>query len=122
VAVIWGWGVAQYPYLLPQSLTIKEGAGASGTLTGVLIVFGVAIVVVLLAVGAPFRSITWGGTDARALPSGSAPRVVAEALVVPVATLTSTASRRSSSAATRSCGVRASGSTACAPAPAARSS
>jgi cytochrome bd ubiquinol oxidase subunit II len=49
VAVIWGWGVAQYPYLLPQSLTIKDGAGASGTLTAVLIVFGVAIVVVLPA-------------------------------------------------------------------------
>ena len=26
VAVIWGWGVAQYPYLLPQTLTINEGA------------------------------------------------------------------------------------------------
>src|SRR5437763_500720 len=47
VAVIWGWGVAQYPYLLPQRLTIKEGAGAGGTLTAVLIVFGVAVVVVL---------------------------------------------------------------------------
>ena len=49
VAVIWGWGVAQYPYLLPQDLTIQEGAGASGTLTAVLIVFGVAVVVVLPA-------------------------------------------------------------------------
>jgi cytochrome d ubiquinol oxidase subunit II len=49
VAVIWGWGVAQYPYLLPQTLTIKEGAGASGTLTAVLIVFGVAVAVVLPA-------------------------------------------------------------------------
>jgi trehalose monomycolate/heme transporter len=38
------------------------------------------IIVVLLALGSPFRSITWGGTDARALPSGAAPRVVAEAL------------------------------------------
>jgi RND superfamily putative drug exporter len=38
------------------------------------------IVIALLAIGSPFRSITWGGTDARALPSGSAPRVVAEAL------------------------------------------
>jgi RND superfamily putative drug exporter len=38
------------------------------------------IVIALLALGAPFRSITWGGTDARALPAGSAPRVVAEAL------------------------------------------
>jgi trehalose monomycolate/heme transporter len=38
------------------------------------------IVIALLALGSPFRSITWGGTDARALPSGSAPRAVAEAL------------------------------------------
>jgi len=38
------------------------------------------IVIALLALGSPFRSITWGGTDARALPSGSGPRVVAEAL------------------------------------------
>ncbi len=38
------------------------------------------IVVVLLALGAPFRSITWGGTDARALPANAAPRVVSEAL------------------------------------------
>src|SRR5262249_36947245 len=40
----------------------------------------VVIVIALLALGSPFRSITWGGTDARALPSGSAPRVVTEAL------------------------------------------
>jgi trehalose monomycolate/heme transporter len=38
------------------------------------------IVVVLLALGSPFRSITWGGTDARALPASSAPRVVQEVL------------------------------------------
>src|SRR5215471_8123112 len=38
------------------------------------------IVVVLLALGSPFRSITWGGTDARALPAAAGPRVVAEAL------------------------------------------
>ena len=40
----------------------------------------VVIVIALLALGSPFRSITWGGTDARALPSGSAPRAVGEAL------------------------------------------
>jgi trehalose monomycolate/heme transporter len=38
------------------------------------------IVIALLALGSPFRSIAWGGTDARALPAGSAPRVVTEAL------------------------------------------
>jgi cytochrome bd ubiquinol oxidase subunit II len=54
VAVIWGWGAAQYPYLLPQTLTIEEGAGASETLTAVLVVFGIAVVVVLPALGLPF--------------------------------------------------------------------
>jgi cytochrome d ubiquinol oxidase subunit II len=51
VAVIWGWGAAQYPYLLPKSLKISAGAAASGTLTAVLIVFAVAVVVVLPALG-----------------------------------------------------------------------
>jgi cytochrome d ubiquinol oxidase subunit II len=49
VAVIWGWGVAQHPYLLPQTLTIDQGASPTSTLTAVLIVFGVAVVVVLPA-------------------------------------------------------------------------
>src|SRR5215467_1715503 len=44
------------------------------------VAYVVVIVIALLALGSPFRSITWGGTDARALPSGSAPRVVTEAL------------------------------------------
>jgi trehalose monomycolate/heme transporter len=38
------------------------------------------IVVVLLALGSPFLRITWGGTDATALPAGAGPRVVTEAL------------------------------------------
>src|SRR5215210_6694205 len=40
VAVIWGWGVAQFPYLLPQSLKISQGAANGTTLTTVMIVFG----------------------------------------------------------------------------------
>jgi cytochrome bd ubiquinol oxidase subunit II len=51
VAVIWGWGVAQYPYLLPKALTIKQGAASSATLTEVLIVFGVAVALVLPSLG-----------------------------------------------------------------------
>ena len=54
VAVIWGWGAAQYPYLLPETLTIEEGAGASETLTAVLVVFGIAVVVVLPALALLF--------------------------------------------------------------------
>ena len=51
VAVVWGWGVAQHPYLLPQVLTIDAGAAPSATLTSVLIVFGVAVVLVLPSIG-----------------------------------------------------------------------
>jgi cytochrome bd ubiquinol oxidase subunit II len=54
VAVIWGWGVAQYPYLLPETLTITQGAAPSATLTGVLIVFVVAVLLVLPALALLF--------------------------------------------------------------------
>jgi cytochrome bd ubiquinol oxidase subunit II len=47
IAVIWGWGVAQFPYLLPTSLRIDQAAAPDATLTTVLIVFGVAAVLVL---------------------------------------------------------------------------
>ncbi|HEU5062680.1 MAG TPA: cytochrome d ubiquinol oxidase subunit II [Solirubrobacterales bacterium] len=47
VAVIWGWGVAQFPYLLPTSLRIDQAAAPDATLTIVLVVFGVAAVLVL---------------------------------------------------------------------------
>jgi cytochrome bd ubiquinol oxidase subunit II len=51
VAVIWGWGVAQFPYLLPTSLKISESAAPDPTLDSVLIVFAAAAVVVLPALG-----------------------------------------------------------------------
>lgn len=46
-AVVWGWGVAQFPYLLPTSLRIDQAAAPEPTLTVVLIVFIVAAIVVL---------------------------------------------------------------------------
>jgi cytochrome d ubiquinol oxidase subunit II len=54
VAVVWGWGVAQHPYLLPQQLTIDAAAAPTATLTAVLIVFGVAVVLVVPAMGLLF--------------------------------------------------------------------
>jgi cytochrome bd ubiquinol oxidase subunit II len=53
-AVIWGWAIAQYPYLLPQTLTIADAAAPSDVLTSLLIVFGIAVVVVLPALGLLF--------------------------------------------------------------------
>lgn len=46
-AVIWGWGVAQFPYLLPTSLRIDEAAAPDPTMTIIFIVFAVAAVLVL---------------------------------------------------------------------------
>src|SRR5215471_4947754 len=44
------------------------------------VAFVAVIVIVLLALGAPFFKINWGSTDARALPAAAAPRVVTEEL------------------------------------------
>jgi len=51
VAVIWGWAVAQFPYLLPTSLKITESAAPDPTLDAVLIVFVIAALVVLPSLG-----------------------------------------------------------------------
>jgi cytochrome d ubiquinol oxidase subunit II len=42
--VIWGYFAAAFPYMLPTSLKISDAAGVSGTLTEVMVVFGVAAV------------------------------------------------------------------------------
>ncbi|MEV5974742.1 cytochrome d ubiquinol oxidase subunit II [Streptomyces sp. NPDC051921] len=44
------WGMAQRPYLLPTSLTVADAAGASSTLTWLVIVTLVALVLVMPAV------------------------------------------------------------------------
>jgi cytochrome d ubiquinol oxidase subunit II len=51
VSVIWGWGVAQFPYLLPTSLRIDQAAAPGPTLTIVFIVFAVAALLVLPSLG-----------------------------------------------------------------------
>jgi cytochrome d ubiquinol oxidase subunit II len=51
IAVIWGWGVAQFPYLLPTSLKISQAAAPGPTLDAVLIVFVVAAILILPALG-----------------------------------------------------------------------
>jgi cytochrome bd ubiquinol oxidase subunit II len=75
-AMIWGWGVAQYPYLLPQTLTLEDGAAAGETLTAVLIVFAIAVVVVLPALGFLYtlaqRSVLEGDAKAARPPPPAA--------------------------------------------------
>ncbi|HEX3608655.1 MAG TPA: cytochrome d ubiquinol oxidase subunit II [Solirubrobacterales bacterium] len=51
IAVIWGWGVAQFPYLIPTSLKITQSAAPPDTLSAVIVVFIVAAILVLPALG-----------------------------------------------------------------------
>jgi cytochrome bd ubiquinol oxidase subunit II len=50
-SVITGWGVGQYPWMLVDTLTISEAAGAAATLQALLIVVALAGVVVLPSLG-----------------------------------------------------------------------
>jgi Cytochrome bd terminal oxidase subunit I len=43
-ALVWTWGVSQFPYLLPFDLTIDAGAGAAVTMRWILVWFLVALV------------------------------------------------------------------------------
>jgi cytochrome d ubiquinol oxidase subunit II len=45
--VVVGWGVAQWDYLLPESLTVADAAAPSGTLTGLVVAVGLGLVLVL---------------------------------------------------------------------------
>jgi cytochrome d ubiquinol oxidase subunit II len=51
IAVVWGWGVAQFPYLLPTHLRISEAAAPDASMTVIFVIFGAAAVLVLPALG-----------------------------------------------------------------------
>lgn len=50
-AVVTGWGVGQYPWLLVDEVTIADAAGAPATLEALLVAAGLAAVIVLPALG-----------------------------------------------------------------------
>jgi cytochrome d ubiquinol oxidase subunit II len=50
-AVITGWGVGQYPWMLVDEVTIADAAGAEAALAGLLVVVELAVVIVLPALG-----------------------------------------------------------------------
>jgi cytochrome d ubiquinol oxidase subunit II len=49
--IIIGWGVAQYPYILPTSLTLSAAAAPDPTLWSVVVVFVIAAIVILPSLG-----------------------------------------------------------------------
>ena len=46
-AVVWGWAVAQYPYLLPPRLTIQAAAAPAGAEAAELVVVGIIVLLVV---------------------------------------------------------------------------
>jgi cytochrome d ubiquinol oxidase subunit II len=47
--VVVGWGVAQWPYMLPTSVKVSQAAAPDGTLEAVIVVFAAAAVIILPA-------------------------------------------------------------------------
>jgi cytochrome bd ubiquinol oxidase subunit II len=45
-AVVWGWGLAQYPYLLPTSLSLGAGSAPTASLIAEFVVAGLAVLLV----------------------------------------------------------------------------
>jgi cytochrome d ubiquinol oxidase subunit II len=54
-AVVSGWGVGQYPWLLVDEVTIADAAGAPATLAALLVAVGLAVVIVIPALGYLYR-------------------------------------------------------------------
>jgi len=46
-AIVWGWGAAQQPYLLPPTLKINAAAASGPVLTALFVVFGAALLLVV---------------------------------------------------------------------------
>jgi cytochrome d ubiquinol oxidase subunit II len=53
-AVVWAWGVAQHPYLLPKTLTVDQAAAPHDTMVALLVVFAVALLVIVPSLGLLF--------------------------------------------------------------------
>jgi cytochrome bd ubiquinol oxidase subunit II len=70
VAVVWGWGVAQHPYLLPTSLKIGAAAAPHATLVALVVVLGVAVIVVGPALALLFTLHQRNVLDEHAPPPG----------------------------------------------------
>jgi cytochrome d ubiquinol oxidase subunit II len=72
VAVIWGWGVAQYPDILPRTLSLADAAAPSGSLGSLLLVFVAAAVAI-----APSLALLFWLTQANRL-EGHVPEAAAD--------------------------------------------
>jgi cytochrome d ubiquinol oxidase subunit II len=71
-AVVWGWGVAQHPYLLPTSLKIDAAAAPHATLVALVVVLGFAVAVIGPALGLLYTLHQRSALDEHAPSAGKA--------------------------------------------------
>jgi cytochrome d ubiquinol oxidase subunit II len=76
-AVIWGWGVAQYPWLLPGTgMTLRNAAAPHATMLALVAVFAAAVVLIgpsfVLLFFLQSRRLLHGGDGGTGPPSGPA--------------------------------------------------
>lgn len=67
--VVWGWGLAQYPYLFPTSLSLAAASAPTATMVAELVVAGLAVLLVAPAFALLYflqqrRMLTAAGSDA----------------------------------------------------------
>ncbi|MFL5957893.1 MAG: cytochrome d ubiquinol oxidase subunit II, partial [Solirubrobacterales bacterium] len=53
-SVVWAWGVAQHPYMLPKTLTVDQAAASNDTMVALLVIFGFALAIIGPALGLLF--------------------------------------------------------------------
>jgi len=93
-SVVWGWGLAQYPYLFPTSLSLAVGSAPTGSLVAEFVVAGLALLLVapafaLLYVLQQRRMLTAAETDADLrLAAGVGPANPGQPAAAPVAAAT----------------------------------
>ena len=61
--IVWGWGLAQYPYLLPPDLTIEQAAAPRITLELILVALVVGAAVLFPSLFYLFRIFKAGPTN-----------------------------------------------------------
>ena len=54
-AIVLGWGVAQWDYILPESLTLEAAVAPDGTVIAIVVAAGLAVVLILPAFALLFR-------------------------------------------------------------------
>ncbi|WP_421118704.1 cytochrome d ubiquinol oxidase subunit II [Aquihabitans daechungensis] len=76
--IVAAWGVAQWPYVIPESMTVEATAAPSGTLSAVVVVFVLACIFILPAIGFLYALDQRGvlpeeGVEERTDPAPTAP-------------------------------------------------